>query len=182
MQGDARPLPGSAPGRAASMPAGRWAASSSRARRPMARCSYRIDRLGVIDSMTANPDGDVFTAGGQAGYLFDVGGLRVGPVVGLRYADVDVDAYTEQGDLGADPQCREPRRHQPHRPCRDRGARLARHGRARGAALSVRRGRAGVRRRRAYDPLRAHHRAGDREPVEPAGPIGGVSMGGSPAA
>lgn len=61
--------------------------------------SYRIDRQGVIDSMTGAPDGNVFTAGGRAGYLFDVGGLDIGPVIGLRYADVDVDAYTEQGDL-----------------------------------------------------------------------------------
>jgi outer membrane lipase/esterase len=60
--------------------------------------SYRIDRQGVIDSMTATPDGNVFTAGGQAGFLFNLGGLRLGPVIGLRYADVDVDAYTEQGD------------------------------------------------------------------------------------
>ena len=60
--------------------------------------SYTIRRNGVIDAMTARPDGDVFSAGGEAGYLFDLGGLRLGPVVGLRYADVDVDAYTEQGD------------------------------------------------------------------------------------
>lgn len=59
---------------------------------------YSIIRSGVIDEMTARPDGDVVTAGAQAGYLFDLGGMRVGPVIGVRYADVDVDAYTEQGD------------------------------------------------------------------------------------
>ncbi len=60
--------------------------------------SYTIRRNGVIDNMRARPDGEVFSAGGEAGYLFDLGGLRLGPVIGLRYADVDVDAYTEQGD------------------------------------------------------------------------------------
>ena len=60
--------------------------------------NYKIRRNGVIDNMEARPDGNVFSAGGQAGYLFDLGGLRLGPVVGLRYADVDVDGYTEQGD------------------------------------------------------------------------------------
>jgi len=60
--------------------------------------SYRIDRRGVIDAMTADPDGDSMTAGAQAGFLFGLGGLRLGPVIGLRYADVDIDGYTERGD------------------------------------------------------------------------------------
>lgn len=59
---------------------------------------YTIRRTGVIDDLSATPDGDVITAGAQAGYLFNLGGVRVGPVIGLRYADVDIDAYTEQGD------------------------------------------------------------------------------------
>lgn len=64
----------------------------------MGSLSYQLRRTGVIDEMTATPDGDVLSAGAEAGYLFDVGGLRVGPTIGLRYTDVDVDAYTEQGD------------------------------------------------------------------------------------
>ena len=60
--------------------------------------NYRIDRAGVIDDLTAAPDGDAMTAGAQAGYLFGLGGLRIGPVIGLRYADVDIDGYTEAGD------------------------------------------------------------------------------------
>jgi uncharacterized protein YhjY with autotransporter beta-barrel domain/phospholipase/lecithinase/hemolysin len=59
---------------------------------------YTIRRAGVIDNMVGRPDGDVLTAGAEAGYLFDLGGLRLGPTIGLRYADVDVDAYTEAGD------------------------------------------------------------------------------------
>ena len=55
-------------------------------------------RGAVIDEISASADGDAFTAGGQAGYLFDLGGIRAGPVVGIRYADVDLDSYTEAGD------------------------------------------------------------------------------------
>ena len=44
------------------------------------------------------PDGTAITAGGQAGYLFDLGGMRVGPVIGLRYANVELDGFTETGD------------------------------------------------------------------------------------
>jgi uncharacterized protein YhjY with autotransporter beta-barrel domain/phospholipase/lecithinase/hemolysin len=59
---------------------------------------YEIDRPAVIDGLAASTDGNVITAGGQAGYLFDLGGLRVGPVVGARYAEAEIDAYTETGD------------------------------------------------------------------------------------
>lgn len=59
---------------------------------------YTIIRDAVIDQIFARPDGDAITAGAQAGYLFDLGGLRLGPVIGVRYADVDLDGYTEQGD------------------------------------------------------------------------------------
>jgi len=62
------------------------------------RLRYTIIRDAVIDQIFARPDGDAITAGAQAGYLFALGGLRVGPVLGVRYADVDVDGYTEQGD------------------------------------------------------------------------------------
>ncbi|MDQ8757341.1 autotransporter domain-containing protein [Sphingosinicella sp. LHD-64] len=59
---------------------------------------YEIDRDAVIDSIAADPGGTAITAGAQAGYLFGVGGMRVGPVVGLRYAKAEIDAYTETGD------------------------------------------------------------------------------------
>lgn len=59
---------------------------------------YRITRKGVIDNLTARPDGDHITAGAKAGYLVPIGRLRAGPVVAVHYAKGEVDAYTEQGD------------------------------------------------------------------------------------
>lgn len=59
---------------------------------------YDIDRDAVIDSIAARPDGNALTAGASAGYLFGLGGARIGPVIGLRYAEADLDAYTETGD------------------------------------------------------------------------------------
>ena len=59
---------------------------------------YDIDRAAVIDTIEATTDGSAFFAGGEAGYLFDLGGARVGPVIAARYAEVDVDAFTETGD------------------------------------------------------------------------------------
>jgi uncharacterized protein YhjY with autotransporter beta-barrel domain/phospholipase/lecithinase/hemolysin len=59
---------------------------------------YDIGRRGVVEGMDANTDGDHFLAGAKAGYLFPVGGFRIGPVVALDYADVSVEGYTEDGD------------------------------------------------------------------------------------
>ena len=59
---------------------------------------HQIERRGVIDSMEADVDGSHTLAGAKAGYLFPVGGFRVGPVVGLDYAKAKVDGYTEEGD------------------------------------------------------------------------------------
>lgn len=59
---------------------------------------YEIERTGVIDDIHGRTDGTSITAGGSAGYLFDLGGARVGPVVGLRYARAKLDAFTETGD------------------------------------------------------------------------------------
>lgn len=55
-------------------------------------------RAGVIDRIEADMDGDLITAGAEASYLFDLGGLRVGPVVAADYARADMDAYVERGD------------------------------------------------------------------------------------
>lgn len=57
-----------------------------------------IERLGVIDSLSANPDGDHWLAGAKAGYLLPLGAMRAGPVVALDYAKAKVDSYTEEGD------------------------------------------------------------------------------------
>ncbi|HYI42386.1 MAG TPA: autotransporter domain-containing protein [Sphingomicrobium sp.] len=58
----------------------------------------RIRRTGVIDNLTARPDGSHVTAGAKAGYLMPFGPLRVGPVVALDVARAKVDGYTEDGD------------------------------------------------------------------------------------
>jgi outer membrane lipase/esterase len=60
--------------------------------------NYDITRTAVIDTISAAPDGKTLTAGGQAGYLLGMGSLRIGPVVGVRYARASIDAYTETGD------------------------------------------------------------------------------------
>jgi phospholipase/lecithinase/hemolysin/uncharacterized protein YhjY with autotransporter beta-barrel domain len=57
-----------------------------------------IERLGVIDSLNARPDGDHWLAGAKAGYLLPLGTMRAGPVVALDYARAKVDSYTEEGD------------------------------------------------------------------------------------
>lgn len=59
---------------------------------------HRISRTGVIDNMTARPDGSHVTAGAKAGYLMPFAGLRVGPIAALDYARARVDGYTENGD------------------------------------------------------------------------------------
>jgi uncharacterized protein YhjY with autotransporter beta-barrel domain/phospholipase/lecithinase/hemolysin len=60
--------------------------------------NHKIKRAGVIDSMSASPDGNHWLAGAKAGYLFPVGGFRLGPIVALDYAKAKVDGYTEDGD------------------------------------------------------------------------------------
>jgi uncharacterized protein YhjY with autotransporter beta-barrel domain/phospholipase/lecithinase/hemolysin len=59
---------------------------------------YDISRDAVIDSISASPDGETMTAGAEAGLLLPFGGMRAGPVVGVRYARAEIDGYTESGD------------------------------------------------------------------------------------
>jgi len=59
---------------------------------------HDIDRAGVISELEADPDGDHFIAGVKGGYLFPMGSVRIGPVIGLDYAKANVDSYTEAGD------------------------------------------------------------------------------------
>jgi phospholipase/lecithinase/hemolysin/uncharacterized protein YhjY with autotransporter beta-barrel domain len=59
---------------------------------------HKLSRTGVIDNMTANPDGSHVLAGAKAGFVMPLGGLSFGPVIGADYAKAKVDAYTEQGD------------------------------------------------------------------------------------
>jgi outer membrane lipase/esterase len=60
--------------------------------------NFRNTRPGVVDTITSNPDGTTFVAGGKAGYLFDAARTQIGPIGGLTYARVRVNGYTETGD------------------------------------------------------------------------------------
>ena len=51
----------------------------------------RIERTGVVSSMTADPHGTHWTAGAKGGYLFAMKGFRVGPIVAVDYARSKVD-------------------------------------------------------------------------------------------
>jgi outer membrane lipase/esterase len=62
------------------------------------RDEYALDRQGVIDVIHGATSADVFTAAAQAGYLADVGSIRVGPIAGFDYTHAGIHAYTETGD------------------------------------------------------------------------------------
>jgi outer membrane autotransporter protein len=53
---------------------------------------------GVVDILSASPHGNNFVAAWKAGYLVDTAVVRVGPIGGLTYSRVWIDAYTESGD------------------------------------------------------------------------------------
>jgi len=58
----------------------------------------KITRAGVVEDMSASPNGNHAIAGAKGGYLLLIGGARIGPVVALDYAKAKVDGYTEAGD------------------------------------------------------------------------------------
>ncbi len=60
--------------------------------------NHDVTRRGVVKGMSASPSGNHWIAGGKVGYLMNMGSIRLGPVAGLDYARVKVDAYTEGGD------------------------------------------------------------------------------------
>jgi uncharacterized protein YhjY with autotransporter beta-barrel domain len=60
--------------------------------------NYQNSRQGVVSTITSNPDGSTFVAGGKTGYLFDIGKAQAGPIGGLTYARARVNGYTESGD------------------------------------------------------------------------------------
>ena len=60
--------------------------------------NFHIKRSGVFDTITASPDGNNFVAAWKAGYLFDTAIVRLGPIVGLNYSRIWINAYVESGD------------------------------------------------------------------------------------
>jgi uncharacterized protein YhjY with autotransporter beta-barrel domain/phospholipase/lecithinase/hemolysin len=58
----------------------------------------RITRTGVINDMTARPDGSHTVAGAKGGYLMPMGPFSLGPIVAADYAKAKVSGYTETGD------------------------------------------------------------------------------------
>jgi outer membrane autotransporter protein len=58
----------------------------------------KLRRSAVIDEISAEMDARTLVAGGEAGYLMNFGALRAGPVIGVQYARVRLDGYTESGD------------------------------------------------------------------------------------
>lgn len=59
-----------------------------------------LARPGVLpgDAIRSSTDANAVALAGRAGYLFDLGSLRAGPVAGLTYIRTRVGSYAEQGD------------------------------------------------------------------------------------
>jgi outer membrane autotransporter protein len=59
---------------------------------------HKLRRRAVIDEISAQTDARTLVAGGEVGYLMDFGSLKAGPVIGVQYARVKMDGFTETGD------------------------------------------------------------------------------------
>jgi outer membrane lipase/esterase len=60
---------------------------------------YALDRQGVMkDIVHGSTSADTLAVAAKAGYLFDAGPVRVGPIAGLNYTRAVIGAYTETGD------------------------------------------------------------------------------------
>jgi len=57
-----------------------------------------LARPGANDVIRGNTDASAVALAARAGYLFDFGRLRAGPIAGLTYIHSKVDGYTEKGD------------------------------------------------------------------------------------
>jgi outer membrane autotransporter protein len=58
-----------------------------------------IERAGLSGgTVGADPDGETYGAALRAGYLFDLGAIEAGPMVGYSHIRSQVDGYSESGD------------------------------------------------------------------------------------
>ena len=61
--------------------------------------SYKNTRSGVLlGDITSAPSGTNGAAAAKVGYLYNTGGLRIGPIAGLTFASSTTHGYTENGD------------------------------------------------------------------------------------
>jgi outer membrane autotransporter protein len=58
----------------------------------------KLRRAAVIDEISAETDARTLVAGGEVGYLMQFGNVSAGPVIGVQYARVRMDGFTERGD------------------------------------------------------------------------------------
>jgi uncharacterized protein YhjY with autotransporter beta-barrel domain len=56
------------------------------------------DRTGFFAPITPKTNGETTVAAIKAGYLFDLGMARLGPIGGFTYSDTHVNGYSETGD------------------------------------------------------------------------------------
>lgn len=59
---------------------------------------FDVSRTGFVAPITPKTDGNTTVAAIKAGYLFDVGFGRLGPIGGFTYSDTHVNGYSEIGD------------------------------------------------------------------------------------
>lgn len=64
----------------------------------LALAEFDLTRTGVLKPLVASPSGTTAAAALKAGYLFDFGAARLGPIAGLTYARARLGGYTETGD------------------------------------------------------------------------------------
>ena len=61
--------------------------------------TYKNTRAGVLlGDITSAPSGTAGAAAGKIGYLFNTGGIKIGPIAGLTFASSTTHGYTESGD------------------------------------------------------------------------------------
>jgi len=59
---------------------------------------YRIERPGIIDTIDGRFGGNSYSASLRGGHMVDLAPFKIGPVIGLGYANSGIDHYSETGD------------------------------------------------------------------------------------